>query len=53
MRDKMKNVSLRTKLIVACTAMVLIPLVLTLLSFCLLRLYMTHRMGSQAALDFC
>ena len=33
MRDKMKNVSLRTKLIVACTAMVLIPLVLTLLSF--------------------
>ena len=52
MRDKMKNVSLRTKLIVACTAMVLIPLVLTLLSFCLLRLYMTHRMGSQAALIF-
>ena len=52
MRDKMKNVSLRTKLIVACTAMVLIPLVLTLLSFCLIRLYMTHRMGSQAALIF-
>ena len=52
MRDKMKNVSLRTKLIVACTAMVLIPRVLTLLSFCLIRLYMTHRMGSQAALIF-
>lgn len=47
MKNKIKETSLKTKLILAYVAMVLVPLFLTCVSFAVLRFYMMHARGVQ------